>query len=391
MMIRQRRWLVAAPALWALPAATDAAMLAFTARLDSRCQEFVSGEAVSFDQGFEEFELTSVVLPLRVTSSLELPSASPFLAATAQGFADFYEPRVALDRNPAELALEADCFSVDPDVSYRVISSVQEARTLRFNQAELRTTESDAQEVISSVFLSGAFIVWSQDPFRDLTGLSGRIDFAIEKFSGPDRPAEGAAGDDLTVVFHSALGVTGTPGGVVNPFIEGRGTFLFGGPDLVRELIDPAPDAPPDGFDEMGRVSVMVIPIQEMTYRYQARPGEQFELLARVTVEVNNIPGGTGISAVFGRDFEALGTMLEGAFPDVDGEATQMAVNTARVRAQPVASDQVAAETAPRRGTCGAVGAEAIAVLAAGALGLWLAPGGRRVRKLSKALSEPRP
>ena len=342
-------------------------LLHFSAVLDTRCQEFVAGEPVSFDQSFEEFEVTSAELPIRVTSSLWLPTASGLLVATAQGFADFYEPGVRLDRNPAELALEANCFSIDPEVAYQVTASIHESRTIRLSRAELHAEGSGAQDVISTVFLSGAIIVWSQDPTRDLGGLSAELAFDIEQFPGPDQPQEGEPGQtgpQAISVFHSAFGVTGAAEGEVYPFIEGKGTFLFGGPDLVRELA--GPDAPPDEFDRMGQVSVMVIPVQELTYQYRAHPGEEFELLASVHVEVTNLPDGTGISAVFGRDFQALRRLIEEAFPGLDGTGTQSAVNLAQAKAQAphqaVPEQPLSAPTTNSR-LCGTVGPEAVAML----------------------------
>ncbi len=59
-------------------------LLHFSAVLDTRCQEFVAGQPVSFDQSFEEFEVTSSDLPIRVTSSLWLPRASELLAAAEE-------------------------------------------------------------------------------------------------------------------------------------------------------------------------------------------------------------------------------------------------------------------------------------------------------------------
>ena len=115
----------------------------------------------------------------------------------------------------------------------------------------------------------------------------------------------------------------------------------------------------------------MLIPVQELTYQYRAHPGEEFELLASVHVEVTNLPDGTGISAVFGRDFQALRRLIEEAFPGLDGQGTQSAVNLAQAKAraphQAVPEQPLSAPTTNSR-LCGTTGPEAIAMLPLAAL-----------------------
>jgi hypothetical protein len=118
----------------------------------------------------------------------------------------------------------------------------------------------------------------------------------------------------------------------------------------------------------MGSVHVMLIPDQDVPYTYTAEVGEEFDLIATFEVDLTNLPDGTGVSAVFGREFEALAGMIEEAFPDVDGQVVEAGVNLAQARsvAPPLAS---AADGKGSRGAgasgllCGSLGLEAVGML----------------------------
>ncbi|MFQ5489728.1 MAG: hypothetical protein ACE5GE_03300 [Phycisphaerae bacterium] len=383
MSIWQRRAGCVAMAGVAILASSPAGgeLLRFDAVLETHSQEFVDGQAVSFDQSFEQFELTSADLPLRVASGLILPTADGAMKATAQGFADFFEPIVDRPGNPAELALEANVFSIDPAVAYTTSSSIEEVRTVRFSRRELVDLAVGEREVLSDVFLSGSIIVWSQDPLGDLSGLSGVMEFVVEQVRTTRDPQTSEMREEVVPLWVTRMGVNGRAGGSVDPFIEGLGTFLFGGPDLVRDLA--GPNAPPDDMDGMGRVWIMLVPSQVLTYSYRARAGEEFKLQASFSVEVSNLPDGTGVSAVFGRDFEGLGRIIEQAFGDLNGQSTQRAINLALAKAPSPEPQRVpstnqanggAGRSAPMCGTLGGLG------LAVVALSAFLVPVRRRRR-----------
>lgn len=346
-------------------------LIRFDAMLVSRSQEFVDGEAVSFDESFEQFELTSVDLPLRVASNLVLPTTDATFKATAQGFADFFEPVVDRFGNPAELALEANIFSIDSSVSYTTTSTIEEVRTLRFGRSELAGRGGDEKQILSDVFLSGVIIVWTQDAQRDLSGLSGVMEFGVEQVRTVIDDQTSETSESVESLMVTRMGLNGGTGGSVDPFIEGLGTFLFGGPDLVRDLLGDA--APADSFDGMGSVSIMLIPSQVLTYSYPVREDEEFKLRATFSVEVTNVPDGTGVSAVFGRDFEGLGEIINQAFSDLDGQSTQRAINLALAKAPTPAPQRVPSLGPVASGSggsgpaCGALGSTGLVLLGLGA------------------------
>jgi len=359
--------------LWFLPVMAGAELLRFDAVLETRVQEFVAGQPLSFDQAFEEFEVTSAELPLGVAANLVSPGAIDTLAAQGRGLADFFEPRIAPGENPAELALEADCVSLDSNISYQVTASTVETRTISFTRLELAPAGNADREVESSIFLSGAVFVWSQEPGMDLTGLDGEMLLTVEQI----RSLEDAEGEEpveeTKTVFSTSIGVRGGPHGALEPLAEGGVSFVFGGPEILLDAV--GSDSALDRYlDVMGTVRVLLVPEQEFRYRYHAVAEEEFRLQAAMSVEVANLPDGTGVSAVFGRPFDSLADMIDAAFLDVEGKTIQSAVNLAQAKAQaptgphpPGAARAAAAPPARLCGTMGAGGVALLLLLSAGA------------------------
>jgi len=347
-------------AVGVVPGAALGEVLALDAVLRARTQQFVDGEPVSSDEVFKDFGLTAANFPLQVVSRLEEPTPTEELIAAGQGIADVDDPNLSSGENPEELGLEADAFSIDAGIAYQVTASAVEARTLRFTTGELGSDPGVEREVESSVFLSGAIIVWSLDPLRDLTGLSAEVTLTVEQFR------EGESGGET--VFSAVMGVSGLPEGEAEADVEPAGTdgiaFEFGGSEAVLDRAGPDPLLK-DYLAVLGRTHVMLIPDQEFVYTYRAEVGEEFELVATFEVDLTNLPDGTGVSAVFGRGFTALSEMIEEAFPEVDGETVEAGVNLAQARAaSPVT---VGADDGGGRGTsgtlCGSLGFEAVGML----------------------------
>lgn len=344
------------PACAVLLAVADAQgrLIQYDATLQTRTQEFVNGEALSFDESFEDFNVTSAELPLRVASRLNLDATTGAVGAAA-GFVDFFEPQPTGIRNPQELGLEAGCYSGEEDVSYLVISAAQETRTVEFDLAELGLNEPREQVVISQVFVSGVILVWSQDPGRDLEGVFAETGFAVERLR-PGQPET-----EAEELLRARVGVAGDAEGEVAPFVEGDVGFVFGDSNLVRELIGNVGD-----LDLLGEVWVAIVPRQQLPYAYGARPEQQFDLRVTFSVSVANAPDGVGVAAVFGRDFDALSDLLLLSARDVDVDSTLLALNEARGKARVPAESQESAGTpaAGRPGAlCGAMGGEMLALL----------------------------
>lgn len=376
-LFRRNTWLAVPLTIAFLPSTAFGEVINLDAVLEARTQQFVNGEPVSSDEVFEDFGLTSTTLPIQVISYLEEPTPTNELIAAGQGIADVDDPDLSAGENPEELGLEADAFSIDAEIAYQVTASAVEERTIRFTTGELSAAPGEEREVESSVFLSGAIIVWSLDPARDLTGLSAEVTFTVDQFRPDD--------SDGVTVFRSSMGVRGSPDGEAEPFSEGEvfragewvsegiATFEFGGPETILN-----PDEPNPLLEEylaaLGRTHVMLIPDQKIDYIYSAEVGEEFDLVATFEVDLTNLPDGTGVSAVFGRGFQALSDMIDEAFADVDGQAVEAGVNLAQARSVAPQSVQAGTDEAAtgvdggRRGAssgslCGSLGFEAVGML----------------------------
>jgi len=332
----------------AAPAAGE--LVRFDATLEARTQEFVAGEPVSFDESFEEFLVTSTELPIRVIAQLVLPTEDESLVAASQGFADFYEPTIPPDGNPEELALEVNCFSIAPAVSYEVRAVAIEERLIRFSEDELGSGPQVERDVESSVYLSGAVIVWSQDGARDLTGLDAEMTFTVEQSGDGDTGG--------TEVFRAAVRLEGGPGGQISASVDGEIDLLFG----PFETVYPEGDRDAglaEAFSVLGDVHLLLIPEQDLRYVYSARAGEEFELRAAFTAAAANLPGGTGVSAVFGRGFEGLADLLSEAFDSSAADDIEAGVNRAQLAAQSSHDGESPAVRRTTGGACGALGIEA--------------------------------
>ncbi len=338
-----------------VPRAASGELIGLHVLLESRTQEFIAGEPVSSDNAtpVPVDDPTGTDFPVQVISGLQRPTETGELVAAAQGFADVNEPDLASDTNPEELGLEANAFSIDPDIAYQVTASAVETRTIVLTPGELGSGPGVEREVESRVFLSGAILVWSLDEGRDLTGLSAEVRFTIDQIRDGDTNGVN--------VFSASMGVRGLPDGEVEAVSEGVVTFEFGGPETILDPSDPDPLL--EGYlDILGNTHVMLIPDQEIAYTYHTEAGEEFDLRATFEVELVNLPDGTGVSAVFGREFAALAEMINEAVPEVDGGAVEAGVNLAQASA--TVSPATGGRSSTSSGTlCGTLGFEALGML----------------------------
>lgn len=406
MLGKPRVWLwgvLCAGLLGGTPALAE--VLALHATLEAEVRQFVDGQEASFDSAFEEFEETSSTLPLNVTAHLE-PSAelseSDYWGAA---LGDFRNPALALLPNPAEFGAEAHAYAADSDTHLECSVVVVEEREVRFSADDLRPSlldlpflspspdgsssdlgsgpstdqgplslsdqvlppdgENSPRRVRSTVFVSGAVLVWSADPQRDLEGLGADLEFVVEQ-----RLPE----SDPVVVKNVGLRIEGAAGGAVI-FTPVGDLFAFaGGPEILSPVLGFTSQQLLQEIASLGRLRLVIVPPQGLTYAYDAPVDVPFSLQATVRIKTVNLPGDTGVAAVFGRSFAELAQAV-GATSGmkVSGEATQASVNRAVSTAQAPRIEPTDA-AARSRGTlpCGVLGAEAL-LLPVGLVGLaWL-------------------
>ncbi len=338
-----------------------AEVLQIDAAISAEVQEFVAGEEGSFDSAFEEFGTTSAVLPIQVIARLLPPEdaeTTDFIAAT---FVDFRDPTASETVNPREFGLEMQVYSQGSDLSFANHAVANETRHVVFSAAELDLEEDKTERLVQShVFASGAVVIWSQDPTRDLTGLSVILKITVEQLLPESDPVE---------VFGASVTAEGTSDGSVVLDAPDGIFALLGGPELIRATAGFTEDQLLEELAALGNVYLVIIPEQSVPYSYTGPEGVEFSLKATVEAWVVNLPGGTGIGAVFGRPFEALAQAVgESVGAQTKGAVTQAAVNQALANARAPSRSEprnIPAAATPW-GACGALGVGTLAM----ALGL---------------------
>jgi hypothetical protein len=321
------------------------------ATITAQVQEYVGGVEGSFDSAFEDFGTTSMTLPIQVAAGLLPPEETSTNGFIAQAFADFRDPAAATSRNPGEFGLETDAYAQGPDIHFAGEAVAAETRRVVFSGDELSLLAGeDQQRVQSSVFVSGAAVIWSQDPGRDLTGLSVSLRISVEQRLPDAAPL---------VVFQASLTVQGAPDAVVTLDSPDGIVATLGGPELISAVGGFTEPQLLQELADLGRLHLLLIPRQELTYFYTVPRDVEFDLTATVESRAVNLPGGTGVGAVFGRTFETLTEVIgQSTAAASKGAALQAAVNAAMLDAPASRREPGDAPVAASPAVlCGAMGA----------------------------------
>jgi len=329
MMMRATTWRWVFPtqgvflgAVVGLTSSAGAIVVNLKADLRSEVQTFVSGAADSSDETMRTFELdVGPDLPIAATAQLNTIDGG---ATVARGVVvtDFDDPtRVTSGRNPEELALEANCFSGDGVTGHELSGSVVETRTISFSAAELGNPTDNTRQVQSAFFPSGAMLMWSFDGQRDLTGLSATLSFTVRRFK-----LDGGQEQGSEVLVEQSVSLTGGPSGSIADGRTSDVSALFG--DL--SILPPIVGLPLGDVSRLEANRLVIIPEnQRLNYEYTGTVDEEFVLEATVTVEVSNLPDGTGVAAVFGRPFDEAANVLSLALAEDTAKAIQARLNLA--------------------------------------------------------------
>lgn len=352
--LRRWRWPGIALTAWGLAASPSALgeVIGTAAQVSARVQELIGGEpgSVSADDAFFDGQGE---LPIEVDVELTSTDLSENLVAHGLGIADFLDPERLDQANPEELALEAACYSNGDSASYAIGAVVSETRTLSFSNSEIDFGLGGPRDIESSVFFSGAVVLWSRDARVPVDALLADLRISV---------THNGTGETL---FTTALSLT--PG-------EGESAAQSTGPIVVETVlldelagrgVDEDSLAVLRRVEEDGTLVVLVIPAQEYAYGYEVRADEPLDLTVRMQLEIRNAPGGTGVAAVVGRPFERLADFIERGLPGVSGVGVQRAVNESAADRGRVTSEP---PRAPARTLCGAYSAE-LALLPLLALG----------------------
>lgn len=359
-LLRGRALAVAVCGAAVLTGATSAPaeITTITAALEANVTELVGGQSGSTDTSVESFPGTSATLPIEALAGLGDFSGEFAADAGGRSAATFSDPTLPDDPNPAEFGVEAVSYALDPSYAYDGDASATETRTIVLSPTELGVPAlGDERLTVSTAFVEGAVLVWSDDAERNLTGLAAEFAFRIVQV---DTNGE-------TVVFESELTVTGQPAGEVSLVRSSVLDATLGGPEVLAGVGGSDTQDVVDSLAAIGRVHVVLVPAQSVQYAYFATAGEEFELRAEVTCRAVNLPGGTGAAAVFGRPFAGLEFALAPFTDQAKAAEIQAVLNEAMRTAE---SD--GGSVSP---LCGALGLETPLLLLAGFCGM------RRVRR----------
>ena len=115
--------------LWSA-ALVNAEVTEIRSQIVSTSTEFIDGVPGSTDESIEEYPGTSSQLPIESLSGLGNFEGSSEGEFGARGIATFRDPSLSAVANPGEWGIEADCFSLDPSISYEVMSQITEERDI---------------------------------------------------------------------------------------------------------------------------------------------------------------------------------------------------------------------------------------------------------------------
>ncbi len=315
LILRRRAPLTAAVGVstW-LASAGMAAVLDLSAMVESTLQERVSGGGGSSDSAFEEYPGTATTLPMEARSALTRFGSSEQVVAAGVARALFNDPRLSDQATPQDFGIDMALSSNDPATSYSARARSKEDRTVQLSPGELLQTAGTEVGLRSQFYLNGAVVVWASSPTADLTGLEAVVTLRV---------VQQRADESQQTVLEASVRVTGAEAGQVNLQAEGAiGEDNLVSLDLAGVLgaIDGA---------EIQRLQVVVFPNMVLNYSYAAAVGETFTLNAELDVQAANLPGGTGVAAVFGVPFEALGQVVGDVIDETTGAALQGSIGAA--------------------------------------------------------------
>lgn len=308
-------------------------------------EQTVAGEPGSTDTSVESFPDTSPSLPMEVFAGLGNYTGQTEELHGARALARFTDPTLSALANPGEFGVEAECYAVEAGISYEVVAEASEVRDVVLSSAELDLPGGGQEALVAStVFLEGAVLVWTDQPERDLSNLVAEFDFNVVQETGTN-------GEE--VVFEATLAVEGLAGGEVGLSHSSVLSAVLGRPDLLLATGGPSVTELVGQLEDIGKVHLVIIRRQEIDYVYSVRADEPFRLRATVRARAVNLPGGTGVAAVFGQPFSALAGAINPVLAKRSGDAVQAEINRAIREGNVPAGQRML-----RSPVCGAFGGE---------------------------------
>jgi len=324
-----------------------------SARVSAVVQELIDASPASVTSESDEADLLTGTFPASASGELVSVDLGGVLVSQGYGLARLDDPTVLQQANPEEFRLEAACYSNADNVAYIVEATAVEERRILFATGADPGVVFDGtgtRSIESTVFLSGAVILWATTPSADWGGLEGEVTVSVMDTS------------DENTLFASSISLVTS--GVAEP------TFTTTGPIDVTILslddlaasgeLDAATQSALSEIETSGSLLLLAIKEQAHTYRYDVVRDTASTLAARMSLHLRTPPGGVGLAATLGGPFEDLAGFVADGISGVNGGGVARAINAAAGLADPPTSP---VPTSPR--LCGVFGFEAILFLAA--------------------------
>jgi len=331
---------------------SEAAVTGGSARVSTVVQELIDAVPASVTSETDEAELLTGTFPASASGELVSVDLHNLLIAQGYGLARLDDPTLRQQANPEEFRLEAACYSNADNVGYIVESTAIQQRQILFTaetDPEVVFNGNAARTIESTVFLSGAVMVWVTTPSADLSGLEGEV--AVSVMDG-----------DENTLFEGSISLVTS--GATEPAFTTTGPISV----TVMSLDDVAAADQVDDetltalkqIDAAGSLLLLAVREQAHTYRYDVVTDTAMTLTARMSLHLRTPPGGVGLAATLGGPFEDLADFVADGISDVNGTGVERAINAAAGLTAPPASPTPAS---PR--LCGVFGFEAMLFLAA--------------------------
>lgn len=227
-------------------------------------------------------------LPIQVVSRITSDDlVNPSAGAVAAQFAD---PTALSSLNPEEFAINLTLNSVSPSVRFQASAETGETRRVVFNPGDLGlfSRVGEQRRVSGRFFLDGALAIISVIEGRDLTGANVTLKATVVKR---------VAGQSDQVIFDGAIAMHGGTNNSTSLTVDGA--FPTNRLLLTDLSVFQA---------DFETFRVLILPKISINYLYDITVGEEFELVATVKVDAQNVPDNVGVAAVIGTP---IGTLSE--------------------------------------------------------------------------------
>ncbi|MBN1345950.1 MAG: hypothetical protein JXQ73_24885 [Phycisphaerae bacterium] len=310
-----------------LSASARAELIEVSAECEAKVVETVFGDLGTEDSALERYPETTSVLPMRVDAGVTR-EISEEVKGIGLAFSQFKDPRIQTDEIPDELNLDAAAYSRPFFVGYEVVARVKESRKIQPTASETNRLDGEETEFLSSFYIQGLLVAVAEIGKDNLDGLMARVTARVVH----ERP-----GREPQAVLQAVYELRGKSNRRVELVTSGQAD-----PNGVSDL-----DLSPL-LGEIETLRVALLPAVRMDYAYHATIGETSTLTATLLVELESIPGGTGVGAAFGMPGEKIGQVIDAVVGGTTGSKTVQSINNAISALPPPALDFL---TPPGQGT----------------------------------------